>query len=70
MPRLREIVEELDEAAEDVRRPGALGAQVQGRDRRVPGLLRHVPRDRRDVARSATRSASSPRSRSASRARS
>jgi len=33
----------------DVRRPGALGAQVQGRGRRVPGLLRHVPRDRRDV---------------------
>ena len=50
--------------------PGALGAQVPERVRRVPGLLRHVPRHRRRCARSATRSASSPPSRSASRARS
>ncbi len=50
--------------------PRPLGAQVQGRDRRVPQVLRHVPRDRRARRRSATRSASSPRSRSASRARS
>ena len=28
---------------------GALGAEVQGGDGRVPGLLRHVPRHRRDV---------------------
>ena len=49
MPRLREIVEELGEARRGLRRPGALGAQVQGRDRRVPGVLRHVPRHRRDV---------------------
>ena len=66
----REIVEELGEVAEDFDAPGPLGAQVQGRDRRVPAVLRHVPRHRRAVPRSATRSASSPRSRSASRARS
>ena len=30
-------------------RPGAVGAQVPRRDRRVPGLLRHLPRHRRDV---------------------
>ena len=29
--------------------PGPLGAEVQGRDRRVPPVLRHVPRDRRAV---------------------
>ena len=32
-----------------LRRAGPLGAEVQGRDRRVPGVLRHVPRHRRDV---------------------
>ena len=31
------------------RRPGSLGAQVPRRDRCVPGLLRHLPRHRRDV---------------------
>ena len=53
-----------------LRRPGALGAEVQGRDRRVPGraTARSSPPAR--CRRSATRSASSPRSRSASRARS
>ena len=45
-------------------------AQVPQRARRVPRVLRHVPRHRRHVPRSATRSASSRRSRSASRARS
>ena len=54
--------------ASDARRP--LGAQVPRRERRVPGLLRHLPRHRQRSPRSATRSGSSPRSRSASRARS
>ncbi len=49
MPRLREIVEQLGEYARGLRRPGSLGAEVQGRGRRVPGVLRHVPRHRRDV---------------------
>ena len=52
------------------RAPRALGAQVPQRVRRLPDLLRHLPRRRARSARSATRSGSSPRSRSASRARS
>ena len=50
--------------------PGPLRAQVPERVRRLPDVLRHLPRDRRHCARSGTRSASSPPSRSASRARS
>ncbi len=50
------------------RRP--LGAQVRGGHRRVPGLLRPLDGDRARPRRSATRWASSPPSRSASRARS
>ena len=44
------LLEELE--AELGRRrhgPGAVGGQVPRRDRRVPGLLRHLPRHRRDV---------------------
>ena len=70
MPRLREIVEELGEIAEDFVGPGALGAQVQGRDRRVPASATARSSRPASCRRSATRSASSPRSRSASRARS
>ena len=44
--------------------------KCQQRVRRLPGLLRPFARHRASCARSATRSASSPRSRSASRARS
>ena len=54
--------------APDGARP--LGAQVRGDQRRVPGVLRPLDGHRRSSPRSATRSASSPRSRSASRARS
>ena len=49
MPRLREIVEELDEYAQDFVVPVRSVLEVQGRGRRVPGVLRHVPRHRRDV---------------------
>ena len=49
---------------------GALGAEVRGRGRRVPHLLRRRRWRPASCATSATRSASSPRSRSASRARS
>ena len=46
--------------------PGPLGAQVRGRVRRLPLLLRGLPGDRRRWSTSATRSGSSPPSRSAS----
>ena len=36
-------------AGRERHRPGAVGAQVPRRGRRVPGLLRHLPRHRRDV---------------------
>ena len=67
---LREADLKAEHGDEGPARPGALGAQVRGSDRRVPGLLR--PRDGHGQPRrrSATRWASSPRSRSASRARS
>ncbi len=68
-PRLREIVDGLGEAAEDSPSPSARCSSARPRPASA-GLLRHVPRDGRPVARSATRSGSSPRSRSASRARS
>ena len=66
--RLREIAEALERREREA--AGALGAEVPRRDRRVPDLLRHLPRDGQRLATSATRSGSSPRSRSASRARS
>ena len=49
-------------------RPDPLGAQVRGRVRGLPPVLRRHARDRRRWSRSATRSGSSPPSRSASRA--
>ena len=42
-PRLREIAEALEDDERDA--AGALGAEVPRRDRRVPDLLRHLPRD-------------------------
>ena len=68
-PRLREIVEQLEEQADEFLAPGPLGAQV----RSEVGVCRACygrSWRRATCARSATRSASSPRSRSASRARS
>ena len=68
---LAEIVEafrEDDRRAATWSRAGPLGAEVRG-ERRLPGLLRPRPRHRQ-VATSATRWGSSPRSRSASPARS
>ena len=63
-------VEEIAEAFgdEDDHGPGPLGPQVRGRVRRVPLLLRGRAGDRRRWSTSATRSGSSPPSRSASRA--
>ncbi len=55
---------------EDADGPGSLGAQVRGRVRGLPPVLRRHARDRLPWWRSGTRSGSSPRSRSASRARS
>ena len=49
---------------------GALGAQVQGRGGRVPGVLRHLPGDGQALRDRRCGRASSRRSRSASRARS
>ena len=44
------LLEELEaELGAETHRPGSLGRQVPRRGRRVPGLLRHLPRDRRDV---------------------
>ena len=44
------LLEELEsELGSEIARAGALGRQVPRRDGRVPGLLRHLPRHRRDV---------------------
>ena len=70
---LADIVEAFaDDHEKGVERDGAraLGAQVRGPQRRLPGLLRPRDGDRRSSRRSAMRSGSSPRSRSASPARS
>ena len=45
--RLEEILVELEEHVDDFRRAGPLGAQVPQRVRRLPGVLRHLPRHRR-----------------------
>ena len=44
------LLEEIEaELGSELTAAGALGAQVPRRGRRVPGLLRHLPRHRRDV---------------------
>ena len=67
-PSSSEIAEAFGD--EEVDRPGPLGAQVRGRVRRLPRLLRRARWRPARRSRSATRSGSSPRSRSASPARS
>ena len=49
MPRLREIIDALEDAAESFTVPVRSVLKCRSRDRRVPGVLRHVPRDRRDL---------------------
>ena len=67
---LREIVEAFAGRGRTPVDPGALGAEVRGRDRRVPRSATACRSRPASCATSATRSASSPRSRSASPARS
>ena len=49
MPRLRELARRARGARRGLPRAGALGAQVPERARRLPHVLRHVPRDRRHL---------------------
>ena len=68
MKLLRQVARRARRAGRGLHGARALGAEVPQRVRRLPAVLRRLPGDGRDVPRSAMPSASSPRSRSASRA--